>query len=180
MTAYRPLDSRCVRGVASCGEVNRRNTGGMRSRICAAAETSSARGRATGTSRGVRSWSRVRWPDDRLGVETAPHHPIVQDIRDRDQRHALVMRHIGPHDGDVFSFGHPCAGVIQCLIEPVGPLPPASASRAKSCVAAGSIMAASAAAYGATTTSSLRPRLSPRPGTPKLEYWYVRSRSRAL
>ena len=57
MTAYRPFDSRCVRGIASCGEVKRRRTGGTRSRTSAALFTSSARGRATSTSRGIRSWS---------------------------------------------------------------------------------------------------------------------------
>jgi hypothetical protein len=30
-------------------------------------------------------------PHHRLGVETVPHYPIVQDIRNRDQLHALVM-----------------------------------------------------------------------------------------
>ena len=35
----------------------------------------------------------------------------------------------------------------------------------------GSTIAARAVAYGAITAFSLRPRLNPRPGTPKFEYW---------
>src|SRR5512146_3232207 len=45
--------------------------------------------------------------DDRFGMETVPDYPLVQDIRDRDQRHALVMRHIGPHDRDALLFRNP-------------------------------------------------------------------------
>ena len=40
-------------------------------------------------------------------------------------------------------------------------------------------MVASPVAYGATTTLSDRPRLSPSSGTPKFAYWYVNSWSRA-
>ena len=42
---------------SSCGDVKRRDTGPTRSRTWAAVFTSSARGRATATSRGARSWS---------------------------------------------------------------------------------------------------------------------------
>ena len=55
ITEYRPFDSRCVRGIVSCGDVNRRRIGGTESRTSASLFTSSARGRETSALRGMRS-----------------------------------------------------------------------------------------------------------------------------
>ena len=57
MTAYRPLESRCAWGVASFAVCSRRTSGSGVWSIRAAVRTSSARGWATETSRGVRSCS---------------------------------------------------------------------------------------------------------------------------
>ena len=43
--------------------------------------------------------------DDRLGMETPAHHALKQSVGDGDDRHALVMRHEGAHDGDVSPSG---------------------------------------------------------------------------
>ena len=75
-----------------------------------------------------------------------------------------MVRHIRTDNGHIFTLGHPAARVIQGFKVPVDSLPPASARRAKFSVEAeGSIIAASAVAYGAMTMSSLSPRLRPSP-----------------
>ena len=61
--------------------------------------------------------------DNRFGMKAAPHCSIVQDIRDRDQRHALMVRHIGPYDRHVFSRRYPYPRVIQGFIESVSSTP---------------------------------------------------------
>ncbi len=98
-------------------------------------------------------------------------HPHAQNIGEGDDRHALMVRHVGAHDGD----GMPSGRRWWCNRVP-------HRSRTTECregsesrkIVRGRgrfIIAASAVAYGAMTISSLRPRLSPSPGTPKLEYW---------
>jgi len=54
--------------------------------------------------------------DDRLRVETVLHRSVVQDIRDRDQRHALMMRHVGANDRDVLALRQPRRGVIERFV----------------------------------------------------------------
>src|SRR5216684_4040740 len=51
ITVYLPLDSRWLRGIRSCGEWKRRIIGAVSSRMLPSDLTSSARGRATATSR---------------------------------------------------------------------------------------------------------------------------------
>ncbi len=85
----------------------------------------------------------------RIGVETFDHAVAEQRIGERHQRHALVVGEARGHDDAV----------------------PASISRRRlSTLRAGSNAVARAVAYGATTCSSPRPRLSPRPGTPNALY----------
>ncbi len=55
----------------------------------------------------------------RLRMEAGPHRPIVQHVRDRHQRHALMMRHVRPYDGYLFPFRYPRGGVIQGFVEPI-------------------------------------------------------------
>ena len=35
--------------------------------------------------------------DDGLDVEARPHHAVAEDVDERDQCHALMMRHVGGH-----------------------------------------------------------------------------------
>ena len=42
-------------------------------------------------------------PHDRVGVKAPHHHVVVQVIDEREQNHALVMRHVGAHDGVRFA-----------------------------------------------------------------------------
>ena len=128
MTAYRPFESRCVRGIASCGEVKRRRTGGTRSRTSAALFTSSARGRATSTSRGIRSWSSSSVAST-IGsaMEALHHHAVVEDVADGHQRHPLVVGHVALHDRDRRPLGEPARRVVERLPEAVRPAAPAVA-----------------------------------------------------
>ena len=121
MTAYRPFDRSCVRGVASWGEVNRRRTGGTRSRTSAALFTSSARGRTTSTSRGIRSWSRSSVAST-IGSawKRATMAPSLRHVAESDQGHPLVMGHVAADDGDRRTFGEPSRRVVERFPEPVG------------------------------------------------------------
>jgi hypothetical protein len=38
--------------------------------------------------------------DDRLGPEARAHRAVVDDVRDRDDHHALVVRHVRANHGD--------------------------------------------------------------------------------
>ncbi len=85
-----------------------------------AAETSSARGRETNTSRGVRSCKeQFRGLHDRLGMETAAHRAVVQNIVEGDQGHSLMVRQKCADDGDVFAFRQTLRGVIERFVEAV-------------------------------------------------------------
>ena len=120
-------------------------------------------------------------PHHRLGVKARAHGAAVQRVRDRDDRHALVVRHVHAHHLARLAGRQPLRRVVHRLVEPVLAVATRAARARKLRTAScGSNIAASAVAYGATTTSSPRPRRRPSPGTPKFEYWYVISRSRAL
>ena len=54
--------------------------------------------------------------DHRLGVEAGAHRPVVEGVGDRDQRHALVVRHVGPHDRDRLVLGQTRRGVVERLV----------------------------------------------------------------
>ena len=58
--------------------------------------------------------------DDRLGVKTGGHGAMGQNIVERDQRHALVMREVGFHYGDLLAFGHASGGVVERFVHTVG------------------------------------------------------------
>ena len=141
--------------------------------LCATAETSSARGRATSTSRGVRSCnSKFGGLHDRIGMEAGAHRTVFQNIGQRHQGHALMVRHVTRARRLRPGLREPASSCNPALRRSRSvPCPPALAMRLKfSSAAEGKIMAASAVAYGEMTMSSLRPRFSPKPGTPKPEY----------
>ena len=58
--------------------------------------------------------------DDRLAVEARPHGAGVEDVRDGDEQHALVMRHVGAHHRDPGPLRKPGPGVVEGLVETVG------------------------------------------------------------
>jgi len=103
--------------------------------------------------------------------ETGAHRAIVERVGKRYQKHALMVRHVGAYDRNLLAFRQTGFRVIERFVETVGSPATLPREAVKICSAApGSTIAASAVAYGAITKSSLRPRLSPSPGTPKLEY----------
>ena len=52
-----------------------------------------------------------------VGVETFHHHILQQIVTSRQQDHALMMRHVGLHDGVCLSFWETCFGVIERLVK---------------------------------------------------------------
>ncbi len=127
--------------------------------------------------------------------EHIARHPLLeQQLRRLDDRVGMeALRPWRGRGGRCRGPPAPCPGDAPCSCSRSRPRPPRGAgapcSRAplesrtvrspRPCSAGRSsgprprarIMPPSAVAYGATTTSSLRPRFRPRPGTPKLEYW---------
>ena len=83
-----------------------------------------------------------------------------------------MVRHEGANDDALLILRHTLRRVVDRLVETV-------ARRARllrktvqvPSAARGATIAASIVAYGATTRSSLKPRLRPRPGTPNGPYW---------
>ena len=55
----------------------------------------------------------------RLGVKPRPHPAVEDHIGDGDDAHSLVMRHVGPNDGDRRPVGDPRARVVEGLVEPI-------------------------------------------------------------
>ena len=55
----------------------------------------------------------------RLCMETSAHRAIVQHVRDRDQRHSLMVGEVSAHDGDGFAFGQACTCVIKSFVETI-------------------------------------------------------------
>ena len=55
--------------------------------------------------------------DDRLGMEAGAHCAAMESIIDRNQRHPLVVSHVGPDDRNRLALRKACRRVIQCLIE---------------------------------------------------------------
>ena len=106
-------------------------------------------------------------------MEPADHQVAVDRVGERDERHAGVMREERGHRrAGAADAAAGAIGVVDRLEEsvvaeqPVGG-EPAEILRASS---PGSIITASAVAYGATTSSSPRPRFRPSPGTPNALY----------
>ncbi len=57
--------------------------------------------------------------DDRLGVKTGAHRAVVEHVGERDQGHALVVRHVRADDGHLLAFGKPGRRVVQRLVPAV-------------------------------------------------------------
>ncbi|EDT03388.1 hypothetical protein BamIOP4010DRAFT_3075 [Burkholderia ambifaria IOP40-10] len=55
--------------------------------------------------------------DGRLAVEEGANAPAQQRIGDRHDRHALVMRHERPHDGNRHAFRHARGRVVERFVE---------------------------------------------------------------
>ena len=68
----------------------------------------------------------LRRLDARLAVEAPAHNIVVENIVDRDQRHALMMCHVGFYDSYILTLRHALASEIQGLVKTIGP---ASAQR---------------------------------------------------
>ena len=60
--------------------------------------------------------------DDRLGMEALPHHAVEKSVGDGDDRHALMMRHEGSHDGDAFALRHARRRIVQRIVKAVAAL----------------------------------------------------------
>ncbi len=58
--------------------------------------------------------------DDWLGMEARAHRAVVDDVRDRDDHHALVVRHVRAHHRDRGAIREPGRGVVERLVEAVG------------------------------------------------------------
>ncbi len=54
-----------------------------------------------------------------LGMKSSAHLAIEKDVRNGHDGHALMMRHVRLHDGDLGTFRKPRAGVVERLIESV-------------------------------------------------------------
>ena len=60
--------------------------------------------------------------DERGGVEAGRHGavlPDVQDVRQGEERHPLVMRHVGVHHGEILPLGQTGGRVVDRLVEAI-------------------------------------------------------------
>ena len=55
-----------------------------------------------------------------VGVKPRAHDAVVQGVGDRQEQHALVVGHVGPHDHHRFPLGDPRARVVERLVVAVG------------------------------------------------------------
>ena len=106
------------RGVRRWQAAGRR--AGRRSRTGRVDFASAAQGRATATSRGVRSCSSssVAWTIGSAWNRVA-HRAVQQRVGDGDDGHALMVRHVGAHDRDVCALRQPARRVVERLVEAV-------------------------------------------------------------
>ena len=58
--------------------------------------------------------------DHGLGTEARAHGAVVDDVRDRDDHHTLVVGHIRANHGDRGAIRKPGRGVVERLVEAVG------------------------------------------------------------
>ena len=119
----------------------------------------------------------------RVGVEALHHEVAEQRVGERDERHALVVGHVGAHhrppDGPAAASVSPSAGssaprvrVVDGLVEAVRALEPSSARRRRLRGARrGLEHRGERRGVRRHHQSSPRPRFRPRPGTPKALYW---------
>ena len=102
-------------------EVNRRAVGtppvAQRAR---APRTSSPRGRITGdVARRALLQEQLGGLHHRLAVEALAHAAVEQHVGERDERHALVVRHVGADHRDARALGEARARVVERLVEAV-------------------------------------------------------------
>jgi len=96
ITAYLPLESRCVRGTGPWGVLNLRTTGGMSSRTWAAAVTLFCpRPRNEHVARGAFLQEQFGSLHHGLGMKTAAHRAAVRQVRDGDKQHSLMVCKVG-------------------------------------------------------------------------------------
>ena len=57
--------------------------------------------------------------NDRLGMEALSHRAVEDRVGDRDDRHALMMRHEGADESEALAFRNPGGGEIHRLIESI-------------------------------------------------------------
>jgi hypothetical protein len=80
---------------------------------------------ASGPGHGHRTWGpflqqQFRRLDHGMGVKALPRQTVVNDVAQGNERHALVMSHVAPHDGHLGLLGQLRRGVVERLVEPVG------------------------------------------------------------
>ena len=137
-------------GVGSWGDVNWRKTGATKSRAWAGAshlldpragdrDVPRARapaGAARWPGRWARAWNRARM------------RAVAEHVRQRDEGHPLMVRHVGAHDRHRRALGEPRPRVVERLVEAVRSAGSHRRRGAAGCraAAAGSIIAASAVA----------------------------------
>src|SRR3989449_11658551 len=57
--------------------------------------------------------------DARLGVKAGAHHPLMEGIRERDQHHSLMVRHVATDDRHARALREPGSSIVEGLVEPV-------------------------------------------------------------
>ena len=60
-----------------------------------------------------------RRPNDRLGMEALSHRAVKDRVGDRDDRHALMMRHEGADESEALAFRNPRGGEIHGLVKSI-------------------------------------------------------------
>ena len=159
----------------------------MRAASCAASGSAATRPRRSA----ARRWSRLGGPrlgedrlarhallqqqlgrlDPRVGVEPRHEDIVMEDVGERDERHALMMREERAHDFGLSVAGGRSASrcrlprpIVDRLVEAESAVEARRVERVASSTRPppGSTRPASAVAYGATTRSSARPRLKPK------------------
>ena len=69
--------------------------------------------------RGALLQEQIRGLDDGFAVEARAHRAGAQDIQQRHEGHPLVVRHVGPHDGDRAALGKSRSRVVERLVESI-------------------------------------------------------------
>jgi len=59
--------------------------------------------------------------DDRLGVKAVAHHAVENRVGDRNDRHALMVRHEGANERESLTFRQPAGREVHRFVKAVTP-----------------------------------------------------------